>query len=122
MPMMPNACDSLSGLGTFGKSDFPAISMMPTMPRIVAPREICTTSWGRARPIMAPTMADAEAMSAGKRDHEARAADEVEVERKEPAHDGNVEHAAAHAAQDREDAQDEGDDEEHQGPDPPGRG
>ncbi len=62
--MIPRLCARLSGFGTMGKSDFFAVAMMTTMNRIVAPRRVFTTFGFSARPIIAPPIAAADAISA----------------------------------------------------------
>ena len=59
---------------------------------------------------------------AGKRDHQAGAAHEVQVEGKEPADDRYEEHSATETGDHRNDAEQKRDDKEQQRPDPPLQG
>ena len=61
---MRSAAESASAFGTSGNSDFFAMNMIATMPRIVAPSAVWTTFVGRASPIIAPKIELVEAMSA----------------------------------------------------------
>ncbi len=63
-PQMRRAEESLSACPTSGSSDFLAMSMRTTMARMVAPSAVWTTWVGRARPTMAPTIAQVEAIRA----------------------------------------------------------
>ena len=59
---------------------------------------------------------------AGEGHQQTGASHEIDIERKKSAHDRHEQHAAADAAEHRQDAEDEGHDEQSQRPDPPGCG
>ncbi len=128
-----------------GRSTFFAVIIRATIPRIVAPRAVWTTLVGRARPTMAPRMAQVEAMRAtGMASRQAGqvhsqepgpcgqgaaeghkkpcAPNEVQVEGEESAHDGNIENPAPHSSQGCQNPHHEGHDKKGEGPNPPGRG